>query len=126
MLDSAEKGCNIQQLKSISFSVFTTCRWNLSHTILGRSLTGFGPAAAAELFLKKKEVSYLSGIKFGIGLLKYFGQLMTITLHSDKSGQLEGRSCDVVPPIHVSLYILPSNITGFILMKFLEFMISIL
>lgn len=55
VLESTEGGSNIQQLKSLSFSVFTTCRWNSSHTILGRSLTGFGPAAAAELFLKKKD-----------------------------------------------------------------------
>jgi len=55
-LECTEGGCNIQQLKAISFSVFTTCRWNSSHTVIGRSLTGFGPAAAAELFLKKKEV----------------------------------------------------------------------
>ncbi|ESO97898.1 hypothetical protein LOTGIDRAFT_153005 [Lottia gigantea] len=44
-----------QALKSMAFSVFTTCRWNLSHTIMGRSLTGFGPAAAAQLLQKRKE-----------------------------------------------------------------------
>lgn len=55
VLESTERGSNMQQLKAISFSVFTACRWISSHNVLGRSLTGFGPASAADLFLKKKE-----------------------------------------------------------------------
>ncbi|XP_059177085.1 mediator of RNA polymerase II transcription subunit 13-like isoform X2 [Physella acuta] len=49
--DSANK---LQTLKSVAFSVFTSCKWNLGHSIMGRSLTGFGPAAAAEQYLKRK------------------------------------------------------------------------
>ncbi|KAH9525637.1 Mediator of RNA polymerase II transcription subunit 13-like [Bulinus truncatus] len=49
--DSANK---LQTLKSIAFSVFTSCKWNIGYSIMGRSLTGFGPAAAAEQFLKRK------------------------------------------------------------------------
>ena len=33
-------------------SVYTQCRRTIPHQILGRSLTGFGPAAAAEEMLK--------------------------------------------------------------------------
>lgn len=53
-MENTEQGSNFQLLKSISFSVFTTCRWNLSHSILGKSLTGFGPAAASQVYLNKK------------------------------------------------------------------------
>jgi mediator of RNA polymerase II transcription subunit 13 len=56
ILESTEKGSNMHTLQSISFSVFSMCRWNLAHTITGRHLTGFGPAAAGEIFLRKKEV----------------------------------------------------------------------
>ncbi|KAK3084678.1 hypothetical protein FSP39_017312 [Pinctada imbricata] len=55
ILESTEKGSNSNLLKSISFSIFSTCRWNLTHTVVGKNLTGFGPAAAAEVFLRKKE-----------------------------------------------------------------------
>ncbi|XP_050408100.1 mediator of RNA polymerase II transcription subunit 13 isoform X3 [Patella vulgata] len=56
ILGHKENSGQFQSLKSIAFSIFTTCRWNLSHTIMGRSLTGFGPAAAAEVIVKRKEV----------------------------------------------------------------------
>lgn len=56
ILDKQEPGAEMQHLKSMAFSVFTMCRWNLSHTIPGRSLTGMGPAAAADHFLKNKGV----------------------------------------------------------------------
>ena len=56
IMETMEKGSNMQTLQSICFSVFSMCRWNLAHSILGRHLTGFGPAAAAEAFLRKKEV----------------------------------------------------------------------
>lgn len=59
ILETMEKGFNMQTLQSICFSVFSMCRWNLAHSILGRHLTGFGPAAAAEIFLRKKEVHFL-------------------------------------------------------------------
>lgn len=64
ILETMEKGFNMQTLQSICFSVFSMCRWNLAHSILGRHLTGFGPAAAAEIFLRKKEVHYLFHISY--------------------------------------------------------------
>ncbi|XP_025089778.1 mediator of RNA polymerase II transcription subunit 13-like isoform X2 [Pomacea canaliculata] len=54
ILDHRESSAQSQSLKSLAFSVFTSCRWNLTHAIMGRSLTGFGPAASAEQFLKNK------------------------------------------------------------------------
>lgn len=57
ILDHQESSAQHQALKSLAFSVFTSCRWNLTHSIVGRSMTGFGPAAGAELFLKNKVVS---------------------------------------------------------------------
>jgi len=57
ILDHQESSAQHQALKSLAFSVFTSCRWNLTHSIVGRSMTGFGPAAGAELFLKNKAVS---------------------------------------------------------------------
>lgn len=55
IIDARESNKQFQLLKNIAFSVFTSCRWNLSHSVLGRSLTGFGPAAAADVHLKRKE-----------------------------------------------------------------------
>lgn len=43
------------RLKSLAFSVFAQCRRTLIHQSTVKSLTGFGPAAAAELFLKAKD-----------------------------------------------------------------------
>lgn len=63
ILETMEKGFNMQTLQSICFSVFSMCRWNLAHSILGRHLTGFGPAAAAEIFLRKKEADKAGSIK---------------------------------------------------------------
>ncbi|RUS84802.1 hypothetical protein EGW08_007417 [Elysia chlorotica] len=61
ILEHKETATKLQTLKSIAFSVFTSCKWNLSHAITGRPLTGFGPAAAAEHYLKRKEVGGYSG-----------------------------------------------------------------
>lgn len=63
VIDQKESGSQYQMLKSLAFSVFTACRWNLMHTVLGRSLTGFGPAAEAELFLKQKEADKAGPLK---------------------------------------------------------------
>ncbi|XP_076473040.1 mediator of RNA polymerase II transcription subunit 13-like [Babylonia areolata] len=54
IIDHKEGSAQTQALKSLAFSVFTACRWNLTHNLSGRSLTGFGPCAGAELFLKTK------------------------------------------------------------------------
>lgn len=43
-------------------SVYTQSRRLLTHTITGRSLTGFGPAAAAEKVLKAKQVCVMSHV----------------------------------------------------------------
>lgn len=63
ILDHRESSAQSQALKNLAFSVFTSCRWNQLHSIIGRSLTGFGPAAAAELFVKNK-VSEAAGTPF--------------------------------------------------------------
>ena len=41
-----------QYIKQLCMSVYTQCRRTVPHQILGRSLTGFGPAAQAEEMLK--------------------------------------------------------------------------
>ena len=41
-----------QFIKQLCMSVYTQCRRTVPHQILGRSLTGFGPAATAEEILK--------------------------------------------------------------------------
>ncbi|XP_013416581.1 mediator of RNA polymerase II transcription subunit 13-like isoform X2 [Lingula anatina] len=46
--------CNhMQHMKSMAFSIFSQCRQALTHTVVGRTLTGFGPAAAAEAICKR-------------------------------------------------------------------------
>jgi len=53
IIDTKDRLDQFQLLKNIAFSVYTSCRLNITHSVLGRSLTGFGPAAGAEAFLKK-------------------------------------------------------------------------
>ena len=48
----------MQHVKNLCMSVYTQSRRLLMHAIPGRSLTGFGPAAAAEKVLKGKQVRY--------------------------------------------------------------------
>lgn len=36
-----------ESLRSLALSVYTQCRRLVTHSVLGRSLTGFGPAAAS-------------------------------------------------------------------------------
>ncbi|GAB6029834.1 hypothetical protein CHUAL_005543 [Chamberlinius hualienensis] len=43
------------KLKSLAFAVYSQCRRTLAHQSTVKSLTGFGPAAAAEKFLKSKD-----------------------------------------------------------------------
>jgi len=45
------------QFKSLAFSVFNQCRKVLVHQSISKSLTGFGPAASLESFLKNKDPS---------------------------------------------------------------------
>ena len=47
------------QLKALAFSVFSHCHQVFIHQTVAKSLTGFGPAAAQDLFLKNRDVSYL-------------------------------------------------------------------
>ncbi|CAG0914144.1 unnamed protein product [Notodromas monacha] len=42
----------LPNFKSLAFSVFSQCRMMLNHTQTVKSLTGFGPAASADTFLK--------------------------------------------------------------------------
>lgn len=47
----------LDQLKALSFSVFDQCRKVLVQQSVAKSLTGFGPAASLEVFLKSKDPS---------------------------------------------------------------------
>lgn len=47
------------QLKALAFSVFSHCHQVFVHQTVAKSLTGFGPAAAQDLFLKNRDVSCL-------------------------------------------------------------------
>lgn len=49
------KSTRYDQLKSLAFSVFNQCRKVLVHQPISKSLTGFGPAASLECFLKSKD-----------------------------------------------------------------------
>ena len=51
------KSTRYDQLKSLAFSVFNQCRKVLVHQPISKSLTGFGPAASLEGFLKSKDPS---------------------------------------------------------------------
>lgn len=44
-------------VRALAFSVFSGARRLLAHTPNGKSLTGFGTAANANLFLSSKDVS---------------------------------------------------------------------
>jgi len=56
------------QMRAMALSVYSQCRRLLVHQNNVKSLTGFGPAAAADLFLKSKDVSYRARIKTLINL----------------------------------------------------------
>lgn len=44
-------------MRALSLNIFSQCRRLLIHTNNVKSLTGFGTAAMADLFLKSKDVS---------------------------------------------------------------------
>lgn len=44
-------------MRALALSTFSQCRRLLVHTCNVKSLTGFGTAASADLFLKNKDVS---------------------------------------------------------------------
>lgn len=54
---SLESKFRNDQIRAVSLTVYSQCRRLLIHQNNVRSLTGFGPAAGAELFLKSKDVS---------------------------------------------------------------------
>ncbi|CAL4061099.1 unnamed protein product [Meganyctiphanes norvegica] len=54
--ESNDRSRYMEQLKSLAFSVFMQCRRMLTHTGNVRSLTGFGPAATFDSFLKPKDL----------------------------------------------------------------------
>lgn len=43
-------------MRALALSVYSQCRRLLTHQSNVKSLTGFGPAAAADLFIKSKDV----------------------------------------------------------------------
>lgn len=53
-MESSEK--HKDQLKALAFSVFSQCHQIFMHQTIAKSLTGFGPAAAQDVFLKNREV----------------------------------------------------------------------
>lgn len=46
-------------MRSVALSVYSQCRRVMQHTSNVKALTGFGPAATGDLFLKNKDVSPL-------------------------------------------------------------------
>lgn len=57
-------------MRSLALSVFSQCRRLLMHTSNVKSLTGFGTAAMADLFLKSKDVS-ISILKLNLKIKTY-------------------------------------------------------
>ncbi|GFO14516.1 mediator of RNA polymerase ii transcription subunit 13 [Plakobranchus ocellatus] len=84
ILEHKETATKLQTLKSIAFSVFTSCKWNLSHAITGRPLTGFGPAAAAEHYLKKKEGD----------IMKLYSPPFVLASTKNRQNQIMETKCD--------------------------------
>ncbi|KAL4223449.1 Mediator of RNA polymerase II transcription subunit 13-like [Mactra antiquata] len=87
IIDAKESSSQFQLLKNIAFSVFTSCRWNLTHSVLGRSLTGFGPAAAADVLLKRRDP------REGTGQYKLYNPPFILAPVKDKQEQLS-ESCN--------------------------------
>jgi len=56
-LSKAKKEKHIDIIRAQALSVFSQCRRLMTHVSSVKSLTGFGPAANADLFLKSKDVS---------------------------------------------------------------------
>ncbi|KAB0794092.1 hypothetical protein PPYR_13712 [Photinus pyralis] len=52
---SRDRSRQSDHMRALALSVFSQCRRLLIHTCNVKSLTGFGPAASADLFLKNKE-----------------------------------------------------------------------
>ena len=63
-MEHREASSKTQLLKSVAFSTFTSSMWSLGYSIMGRPLTGFGPAAAAEVILRRRAVSHVSYFLF--------------------------------------------------------------
>lgn len=52
-----ERNRHSDHMRALALSIFSQCRRLLMHTNNVKSLTGFGTAAMADLFLKSKDVS---------------------------------------------------------------------
>ncbi|XP_064647452.1 mediator of RNA polymerase II transcription subunit 13-like isoform X2 [Lineus longissimus] len=85
ILDHNGEMRQLQLLKSVAFSVYTQCTQTMHHTYMGRSLTGFGPAASADAFLKVKEADKA-------GPTKLFSPPFIIAAQKDHQSQL-AESC---------------------------------
>lgn len=55
-LTTSKQEKHIDTIRAQALSVFSQCRRLMSHINSVKSLTGFGPAATADLFLKSKDV----------------------------------------------------------------------
>lgn len=53
---SRERNRHSDHMRALALSIFSQCRRQLLHTNNVKSLTGFGTAAMADLFLKSKDV----------------------------------------------------------------------
>lgn len=60
-------------LRSLALAVFSQCRRQLQHLTNIKSLTGFGTAANADLFLKNKDVSLFRNLyKSHVIIISFF------------------------------------------------------
>ncbi|KAK5641736.1 hypothetical protein RI129_010283 [Pyrocoelia pectoralis] len=60
---SRDRSRHSDHMRALALSVFSQCRRLLIHTCNVKSLTGFGPAASADLFLKNKDDKNRSSYK---------------------------------------------------------------
>lgn len=61
-----ERNRHSDHMRALALSIFSQCRRFLMHSSNVKSLTGFGTAAMADLFLKSKDVSINDTIKLKI------------------------------------------------------------
>lgn len=64
------------EMRALALNVFLQCRRLLSHNSTVRSLTGFGTAAAADLFLKNKDVSFPESFDVSLKNLLHYEKVL--------------------------------------------------
>lgn len=58
-MEQSKTSAKSDYMRSVALSVYSQCRRVMQHTSNVKALTGFGPAATGDLFLKNKDVSNL-------------------------------------------------------------------